>query len=179
LVFWFVNNLYNNTIGALKSSDVYKEAVAKARADPTVRASLGDPITENWWVVGSLDNNSRKGALVLSLTGPKGMGILMAEVDKKGDKWDYTKLEVQIPNPQGGPPTVIDLLKANNGPEGNLVPAPLILEPADLILQSTAAQTLAPAGGPAGSLTPIIAASRITQLELFAPVRNPGDQPRN
>jgi hypothetical protein len=100
----------NNAFAAIKSSDLYKDAVGKAKSDPSVKAQLGEPITESWWVVGATDPNG-KGVLVITLTGPKGTGILQVEADKKGAQWDYKKFEVQIPNQGGGPPTTIDLLK--------------------------------------------------------------------
>jgi hypothetical protein len=101
----------NNYFNTIKSSDLYKDAVSKAKADPTVKAQVGDQLNESWWVGGVVDANSGKGVLVLTLTGPKGTGVLMAEADKKGAQWDYKKLEVQIPAPGGGAPTVVDLLK--------------------------------------------------------------------
>jgi hypothetical protein len=104
----------NNYFNTIKSSDFYKEAVGKVKADPNVKAQLGDPINESWWVGGVVDANSGKGVLILTLTGPKGMGILAAEADKKGAQWDYKKLEIQIPNQGGGAPTTIDLLKDQN-----------------------------------------------------------------
>jgi hypothetical protein len=115
----------NNYFTTMKASDLYKEAVGKAKEDPSVKAQLGEPITESWWVGGAVDANSGKGVLVLTLTGPKGTGILMAEADKKAAQWDYKKLEVQIPNQGGGPPTTIDLLKDKDqnkagGPGGDM-----------------------------------------------------------
>src|SRR5467141_1740137 len=37
-----------------KSSQVYKEAVAKARSNSEVRRELGEPVRPGWWVNGSL-----------------------------------------------------------------------------------------------------------------------------
>jgi hypothetical protein len=99
-----------NYFNTVKSSDFYKETVAKAKGDPSVKAQLGEPLTEPWWVVDVADPTG-KHVLAVTLTGPKGTGIVAAEADKKGDKWDYKKFEVQIPNPAGGPPTIIDVLK--------------------------------------------------------------------
>jgi hypothetical protein len=43
--------------GALKSSDVYKQAMTKATANPTVISELGQPIESGWMVSGSISVN--------------------------------------------------------------------------------------------------------------------------
>src|SRR5262249_14220503 len=127
----------------------------------------------------NVENDAGHADFQVFLKGPKGTAQFHIVADKKGGKWTYQTLEVTNPAQNGQPGKTINLLQENNEPRGNLVPAHLYLESADLILQNTGAQTLAPAGAPAGSITQIVTVSRMTQLELFAWVRNPGDPPRN
>jgi hypothetical protein len=99
-----------NYVNTVKASDLYKETVAKAKADPSVKAQLGEPLTEPWWAVDVAEPNGAH-TIGVTLTGPKGTGILAAKAVKNGARWDYKQFEVQIPNQSGGPPTTIDLLK--------------------------------------------------------------------
>jgi hypothetical protein len=166
-------------MGTLKSSDVYKEAIAKAQNSPAVIKALGQPVQPSYWVGGNfqVSNDSGNADLTTLLTGPNGTGSLHVVGTKNAGKWTYSTMEVQVlNNPAQGP---IDLLQANNEPRGSLVPTYLYLEPSDLILQNVGAQTLTPAGAPAGSITQIVAASRITQLDLFARGGNSGNPPKN
>src|SRR5262249_21207140 len=167
--------------GALKSSDVYKEALAKAKDNDAVKQALGEPVEDAFMPMGSINiqNDTGHADLQVFLKGPKGAAQYHIVADKKGGKWTYQTLEVTVPEQNGQPSKTINLLQANNEPRGILVPTPFIVEPADLVLQSTGAQTLAPAGPPAGSFTQIVAASRITQLGLFARTGNPGERPRD
>ena len=47
--------------GAIKSSDVYAEAVGSAKASEQVKVVLGEPVEPGWWVAGSLRVNGPNG----------------------------------------------------------------------------------------------------------------------
>ena len=47
--------------GAMKSSDVYKLAVARAKADPRVTSALGTPISEGMFMSGNTNVNGGSG----------------------------------------------------------------------------------------------------------------------
>src|ERR1700682_6417486 len=47
--------------GAMKSSDAYKTALAKAKADPRVMNALGSPITDGFLVSGKTNVNGTSG----------------------------------------------------------------------------------------------------------------------
>lgn len=84
--------------GALKSTDVYKTAVARAKANPAVAAALGSPISEGLFLSGSANTNGGSGTADLSIpiSGPKGKGTIYATATKAGGEWDYSKLYVQV-----------------------------------------------------------------------------------
>ena len=84
--------------GAMKQSDAYKMAVARAKADSRVVAALGTPIEEGWWLSGNAEVNggSGKADLSIPISGPKGKGTIYAVATKSSGEWTYSKLEVKI-----------------------------------------------------------------------------------
>jgi hypothetical protein len=84
--------------GALKQTDVYKMAVARAKADPRVTAALGNPIEEGWYLSGKTNVNGSSGDADLSIpiSGPKGKGTIYAVATKFAGQWSYSKLVVKI-----------------------------------------------------------------------------------
>src|SRR5436305_14997546 len=49
-IFFFV-------VSAVKSSEVYRLALEKVKNDPAVVAEMGQPISDGWLVVGSIETN--------------------------------------------------------------------------------------------------------------------------
>jgi hypothetical protein len=84
--------------GAMKQSDAYKMAVARAKADPRVTSALGTPIEEGWYLSGNTNVNGSSGDADLSIpiSGPKGKGTIYAVATKSGGQWSYSKLQVKI-----------------------------------------------------------------------------------
>ena len=84
--------------GAMKSSDAYKLAVARAKADPRVTAALGTPISEGMFLSGNTNVNGATGEanLAIPISGPKGKATIYAVATKSGGKWTYSKLTVQV-----------------------------------------------------------------------------------
>jgi hypothetical protein len=84
--------------GALKQTDVYKMAVARAKADSRVIAALGTPIKEGWYLSGNTNVNGGSGDADLSIpiSGPKGKGTIYAVATKSAGEWTYSKLVVKI-----------------------------------------------------------------------------------
>lgn len=101
--------------GAMKSSDAYKGAVARAHADARVVEALGNPMEEGILFTGNINVSSDSGHAEFSIpiSGPKGKGELEAVADKSGGVWNYTTLVVEM---DGG--KKIDLLT----PEGAASP---------------------------------------------------------
>ena len=84
--------------GAMKSSDAYKMAVARAKADARVTSVLGTPISEGMFLSGSTNVNGASGEsnLEIPISGPKGKAKIYAVATKSGGKWTYSKLTVQV-----------------------------------------------------------------------------------
>lgn len=84
--------------GALKQTDVYKTAVARAKSDSRVIAALGSPIEEGWYLSGNTEVNGSSGKADISIpiSGPKGKGTIYAVATKSTGDWTYSKLAVKI-----------------------------------------------------------------------------------
>ncbi|HVT43665.1 MAG TPA: cytochrome c oxidase assembly factor 1 family protein [Thermoanaerobaculia bacterium] len=93
--------------GAMKSSDVYQEAVRRAQNHPELQTALGTPIERGWWMTGEI--NSRNGSgdadIQFPISGPNGKAHVRAVARKEGGRWSYSSLIAQI---DGG--ATLDLL---------------------------------------------------------------------
>lgn len=98
--------------GIIKRSDVYQEAMERARSHPAAIAALGEPIEAGWYVMGSVETSGPGGEASLSvpLEGPRGEGTLYVEATKRAGAWTYHQVELDV---EGG--ERIDLL-AGDGP---------------------------------------------------------------
>ena len=94
----FVAFLVLVIFGALKQTDVYKTAVARAKSNPQVIAALGQPIEEGWFLSGSTETSGGSGTANISIpiSGPKGKGTIYAEATKSAGEWNYSKLVVKV-----------------------------------------------------------------------------------
>lgn len=94
--------------GAMKSGDVYKDALAKAKAEPAVIEALGSPIEDGMFVSGSTNVNGASGEanLAIPIHGPKGKGTLYVVAEKSVGHWNYSNLVVEV----AGTKQRIDLL---------------------------------------------------------------------
>jgi hypothetical protein len=84
--------------GAIKSSDVYQEALTKAKANRTVVAELGEPIDTGWLVSGSINVSGSSGDadLQIPISGPKKSGTIYAVARKTAGAWRFSVLEVEV-----------------------------------------------------------------------------------
>jgi len=98
MVVAFVAVIVLVVFGAMKSSDAYKLAVARAKADPRVTAALGTPISEGMFLSGNTNVNGGSGDadLAIPISGPKGKATIYAVATKSAGKWTYSKLTVQV-----------------------------------------------------------------------------------
>ncbi len=89
--------------GLMKSSDVYSEALARARTDPAVIAALGQPIEDGWFAGGHIRTNGPRGEaeLAIPISGPKGEATIYLEARKSAGRWLFSTLEVELSG--GGP----------------------------------------------------------------------------
>ena len=83
---------------AMKSTEVYKAALARARAHPSVIEALGSPIKEGLLVSGNANVNGASGEANLSIpiSGPNGKGTIYVAASKSLGQWNYLGLIVEI-----------------------------------------------------------------------------------
>lgn len=100
--------------GLMKTSDVYKEALARAKANPAVVRALGAPMREGLFVSGSIQVSGPSGNAELSipLSGPTGKGTIFLEARKSAGRWSFAKLFVEV----DGTRERIDLLRPGETP---------------------------------------------------------------
>ena len=101
LITVFVLGIVLIVFGALKSSDAYKTAVARAKANPEVVAALGEPIEEGMFLSGTtnVDGSSGNADLTIPISGPKGKAKVYAIATKRAGRWTYSTLEAEIQGP--------------------------------------------------------------------------------
>ena len=94
----FVGAVAYFIIGSVKSSDLYQQAMIKARSNAAVVRELGEPIETGWLVSGSItvNGNSGNADLKIPISGPKKSGALYALATKTQGRWDFSALEVEI-----------------------------------------------------------------------------------
>jgi hypothetical protein len=139
----FIGGILTLVAGTMKSSDAYKQALARVQADPQVADKLGRPLTPGWFISGSVNVNGDSGDanLAIPISGPKGKGKVYAEAKKSAGLWQFDTLQVEVE----GQPGRIDLLQepqaAQPAPPAMTQPAAPAAEPAP----GTAAPSAAPA----------------------------------
>jgi hypothetical protein len=94
----FVGVITLIVFSALKSTDVYKSALAQAKDDPEVTEALGSPLEEGWFMSGSthVEGPSGHADIAIPISGPKGKGTIYAVADKSAGHWGYSTLEVEV-----------------------------------------------------------------------------------
>jgi hypothetical protein len=94
----FIGSILVIVFSAMKSTDVYKEALARARADPAVIEALGLPIKDGFLVSGNTNVNGASGEsnLAIPISGPKGKGTIYVSAKKSLGQWIYSGLVVEI-----------------------------------------------------------------------------------
>lgn len=94
--------------GAMKRSPVYRDAVARAQADPRVQAVLGTPIETGWWTSGNVHYSGRGNGnadMTIPISGPKGSGRIHATATIEDGNLKFERLSMK---PESG--DRIDLL---------------------------------------------------------------------
>ena len=89
---------FSVVFGFMKSSDAYKQALARAAADPAVVRALGSPVEAGFLVSGKIEVNGPTGRaeLAIPLAGSKGKGMLYAAAEKSAGEWRYSVLFVRL-----------------------------------------------------------------------------------
>jgi hypothetical protein len=88
------------TMGVVKKTDVYGEALKRAQNSAEVQKELGTPIATGWSFSGEVNykNGAGTASFKQPVTGPKGEGTLKVEAEKKpgAAAWQYSTLEVEF-----------------------------------------------------------------------------------
>ena len=94
----FVGSIVLMVFSAMKSTDVYKEALARAKASPAVIEALGSPIKDGFLVSGNSNVNGASGEsnLAIPISGPKGKGTIYVSATKSLGRWIYSGLVVEV-----------------------------------------------------------------------------------
>jgi Cytochrome oxidase complex assembly protein 1 len=108
----FIISIVMIVVGAMKSTDVYKQALERARESPAVIEALGAPIKEGFFVSGNtkVDGASGESNLSIPISGPKGKGTIYLKAEKTLGRWNFLNLEVEIEKTGER----IDVLKESN-----------------------------------------------------------------
>jgi hypothetical protein len=98
LVVVFVAAIVVIVFGALKSTDVYKDGLARAQKHPAVIEALGSPIDDGLFMSGKTNVTGSSGEADISvpISGPNGKGTLYIVAKKSAGKWSYEQLVVEL-----------------------------------------------------------------------------------
>src|SRR5882672_8694112 len=94
----FIGSILVIVFSAMKSTDVYKEALARAKADPVVIGALGSPIKEGFLVSGNTNVNGASGEsnLAIPISGPNRKGTSYVAANKSLSRWNYSGLILEV-----------------------------------------------------------------------------------
>jgi hypothetical protein len=94
----FAGSIVLIVFSAIKSTEPYKDAFARAKMNSAVTEALGSPINEGFLVSGNTNVNGAAGEanLAIPISGPKGKGTIYAKATKSLGRWSYSDLVVEI-----------------------------------------------------------------------------------
>jgi hypothetical protein len=94
----FVGSIVVIVFSAMKSTDVYKDALARAQRDAAVIDALGSPIKDGFLLSGNTNVNGAAGEsnLTIPISGPKGKGTIYVSAKKSLGEWNYSGLVVEV-----------------------------------------------------------------------------------
>lgn len=98
LILLFAGSTVLIVFTAMKSSNVYKEALARAKTDSAVIETLGSPIKAGFFMSGNTNVNGASGEsnLAIPISGPKGKGTIYVSANKSLGQWNYSGLVVEV-----------------------------------------------------------------------------------
>src|SRR5215212_2773972 len=93
-----IGGIFLIAMSAMKSSDVYKGALERARSNPEAVAALGEPIKDGWFVQGNVSSSGQSGTanLQIPVSGPKNSGTIQARAVYEGGAWMYERLDLLV-----------------------------------------------------------------------------------
>lgn len=108
----FITVIFVAVFGAIKSSDPYKQSLARVQESAEVQEMLGTPIEPSFWAGGSIsvENADGNAELVYTVSGPKGSGVVHTSATKSAGTWTFDSLQVQSTSGQ----QTIDLVQSSH-----------------------------------------------------------------
>lgn len=90
----FMSVVWAGCSAFLKNNEAYERGLATALADSTVNALLGAPVTEGWFLNGTIESEGggTRGDWTTRLRGDVTSGTLGIVGAKRGDRWGVTSL---------------------------------------------------------------------------------------
>ena len=95
----FAVGVFALIMGGIRSSDVAKEAVARAQSNPIVVQRLGAQIKEGWMMSGSINvsaGGSGDAELAVPISGPQGKATVYVTARKIAGTWNYSQMLAAI-----------------------------------------------------------------------------------
>ena len=82
----------------MKSSDVYKISLETVRADKRVKERIGEPLSDGWYVSGTINKSGPSGNAKISypVHGPDGSATVRCEAFRTGGEWVIEFLAVEF-----------------------------------------------------------------------------------
>ena len=132
----FVAGIVGIAFKTMKATDVYREAVARAAANPAVREALGDPVNAGWYLSGNI-NITGVGAFSSNSSDGSGHGVVIdnARVTSVNGNVAVRGLR-QVSGDESGPPPGTGVL-LQNGAQVTTTRRPLCLTHSCILTNST------------------------------------------
>jgi Cytochrome oxidase complex assembly protein 1 len=140
--------LIGTVFAAMKNSDVAKEALLRAQANPLLVQKLGKPIEAGWLVSGSINVSGASGDadLAVPISGPKGQGKIYVTARKGAGAWEY---RVMLATVEGSDQRINLLSDTTAGTESPATPPIPQIQPTEGT-STVETQPAAPVSQPAG-----------------------------
>jgi hypothetical protein len=105
----FFGAIFLGVTSIMKNTDVYKETMAKAMQNPTIKAKLGSPIEPNGMLSGNIktDNYSGDADIHIPIKGSKAEGVIHVIATKENNIWTYSAMTFYVAGDSKG----FDILK--------------------------------------------------------------------
>ncbi len=86
-------------VGNMLKGEAYEKSLQKVISNPEIIQTLGQPIEQTGFVMGSFNTNAARGytAISYSISGPKGSATVYVEAVKNIGPWELKKVLVHIP----------------------------------------------------------------------------------
>src|ERR1700754_1584304 len=94
-----IGGIFLVAMSAMKSSEVYKGALERARSNPEAAVALGGlPIKDGWLVQGNVNFSGGSGTanLQIPVSGPKKSGTIQVRAVYEGGAWMYERLDLVV-----------------------------------------------------------------------------------